>query len=228
MVTKNRKTEQLEELKTKFAEAKSVYTTKQNGLTVAEISALRKELRAVAAEFKIAKNTLIGLAAKGTDYESITDGMTGPTALLLCNDDTIAPAGIVKKFSKDNAEKIEFEAGFLDGEVLDSEKVNKVAGLPSKDVLLAQIAGMLVQPLSSMAYIIKELSEKEGGETLLKEFLVASGEATDTEAKADVAAESSEAASTSAAAEEPKTAAEPEAKAEGEAKPEEGEKGEEK
>lgn len=173
MVTKAKKEKTVDELKKKFSEAKSVFSTKQLGLTVEEITNLRNEIRDLNAEFKIAKNTLFKKAAEGTDYALLTEDLKGTTAFLFCYEDLVGPAGKVSKFSKDNKDKVTIEAAFLDGEFLDSEKASKVANLPSKEVLLSQIAGMLVQNTQSIAYILSQLGEKEEKEKLLKEFIVA-------------------------------------------------------
>jgi large subunit ribosomal protein L10 len=172
MVTKAQKDVTIEELKVKFGDAKAVYATTQKGLTVKEISALRRLLRTHKAEYKIAKNTLIGKASVGTAYEQVGAELHGPTALVFCYDDAVAPIGEVKTFSKEIENKIEMVSGLLDGEYLDVTKLNKLANLPGKKVLLSQIAGMLVQPTSMIAYILKELSEKGEGKTL-RDFLVA-------------------------------------------------------
>jgi len=173
MVTKATKEKTVEELKDKFSRAKSVFSTKQLGLSVAEITQLRNEIRDLGAEFKIAKNTFFKKAAEGTDYASLTANLKGTTAFLFCYDDVIAPAGKITKFSKENKDKVTIEGAFLDGELLDNEKASKIANLPSKDVLLSQIAGMLVQNTQSIAYIFGQLGEKEDKEKLLKEFIVA-------------------------------------------------------
>lgn len=173
MVTKATKEETVKELKEKFSRATAVYTTNQNGLTVEEISSLRNEIRSLEAEFKIAKNTLINVAAKETDYSGLTENLSGTTALLLCYGDNVSPAGKLKKFSKDNNDKIDFKGAFVDGSLLDAAGALKIADLPPKDFILAQIAGMLVQPASSIAYILKELGEKEEKDKLLKDFMLA-------------------------------------------------------
>ena len=173
MVTKATKEKTVEELKDKFSRAKSVFSTKQLGLSVEEITNLRGEIRELGAEFKIAKNTLFRKAAEGTDYASLTENLKGTTAFLFCYDDVIAPAGKVSKFAKENKNKVTIEGAFLDGELLDTETASKIASLPSKEILLSQIAGMLVQNTQSIAYIFSQLGEKEDKEKLLKEFIVA-------------------------------------------------------
>lgn len=186
MVTKLRKQETLNELKDKFSKSTAIYTTDQVGLTVSEITELRAKLRDVDAEYKIAKNTLMNLAAAGSDYESLTKDLEGPTALVFCYGDATAPAGVVKKYTKEVPDKISFKAGFLEGEFIEQEKVLQVASLPSKEVLLSQIAGLLTSAISSTAYIVGELGSKEGEDKLLKDFIVKDeAEAPKEEAKAE-------------------------------------------
>ena len=105
MVTRAQKEETVKELKDKFAKATAIYSTDQNALTVEEISNLRRELRPISAEFKIAKNKLFNIAAKGTQYEALTDSLVSTTAMLFCYGDTVGPAGVVKRFSKSAAER---------------------------------------------------------------------------------------------------------------------------
>lgn len=174
MVTKAKKEETISLLKEKFEKAAAVYTTDQTGLSVSEVRELRGKLRDVNSEYKIAKNTLMSIAAKGSDYETLTDGLVGPTALLFCYEDQTAPTGLVSKFAKEHDNKIKFKGGLLDGELLDSEKVLQIASLPSKEVLLSQIAGLLVGSLSGMAYILQELGNNDDKDKLLKEFVVES------------------------------------------------------
>ncbi len=184
MVTKAKKFEVVEELKDKLSRSTAVYTTEQSGLSDVQLKDLRKQLREVESEIKIAKNTLMGIAAKGTDYEELAKDLVGPTALLFCYGDTTAPAGKVKTFSKEADDKIKFKGAVLDGELLDAEKATTIASLPSKDVLLSQIAGMLTSSATSIAYILQELGEKDDKDKLLKDFIAGEGEE-----KAEAAAE---------------------------------------
>lgn len=172
MVTKQRKEETVSELKDKFSRAKSVFTTTQLGLTVAQITSLRDEIRSIGAEFKIAKNTLFRIASKGTDYEKLTEDLKGPSAFLFCYEDIIAPAGKLTKFSKANKNIVSIGGAFLDGELLDKDSATKIAGLPSKEVLLSQIAGMLVQNTQAIAYILSQLGENTDTTKLLKDLAV--------------------------------------------------------
>jgi large subunit ribosomal protein L10 len=172
MVTKATKEKTVAELKEKFARATAVYTTDQKGLTVSEISQLRNDIRSLNAEYKLAKNTLIRVAARDTEFESLTGELSGTTAILFCYGDNISPASKLKKFSSSTQDKVSFKGAFLDGSTLDAVSALKIADLPPKEVILAQIAGMLVQPAVSIAYILKELGEKADKGKLLKEFIL--------------------------------------------------------
>lgn len=180
MVTKAQKEETINKLKEKFSRAKSIFSTIQTGLSVAEISKLRRQVRPLGAEFKIAKNTLFRKAAQGTAFEALTSELQGPSAFLFCYDDPISPASSVKSFSKETKDKIEFGSAYLDGQILDKNSALKVASLPSKDVILAQIAGMLVQNTQSIAYILSELGQKPEQNTQLKDLITSSNNSVET------------------------------------------------
>lgn len=213
MVSKLKKEETVKELKDKFEKSNAVYTTDNLGLSVGEITELRNKLREVEAEYKIAKNTLIEISAKDTVFADLTKELEGPTALLMCYGDSTAPAGIVNKFIKTTEEKAKFKAGVLDGELLDEVKVKEVASLPSKEVLLSQIAGLLVAAPVGIAYVLSELGEK--GEGTLKDFAVdAEKPAEAPEAKTEEKAEETPAAEAKEEAAPVKEESSEEAKAE--------------
>ena len=183
MVTKADKVNTVKELSENFSNATAVFTTDQLGLTVSEITDLRNKIRPLGAKFTIAKNTLIRKAAEGSDFAELTQNLEGPTAVLFCFDNKdVEPASELKSFTKDN-EKVVFKGAYLDGAMLGADEAKAVAGLPSKDVLLSQIAGLLVNIPSSIAYIADELSKKDEDQTkLVGEFAVATAtteEATD-------------------------------------------------
>lgn len=190
MVTKLDKEETIKELEEKFSKAEAAYAVDQERITGKENTEFRKELLKLDAEYKVAKNTLFKISAKGTQFEPLVESLNGPTALLFCYGDTTAPAGFIKKYSKSKEDKIKFKASFMDGELLDEKETLEVAGLPSKEVLLSQIAGQLVSPLSGIAYIFQELGNKDGEDKKLKEFFVdspATEEAPKEEEKAEAA-----------------------------------------
>jgi large subunit ribosomal protein L10 len=120
------------------------------GLTVSEITSLRKKLRGVNAEFKVVKNTLMRLAAKDTDFGQLSGFFEGPTAVALTHGDPVALAKAMKDFAG-SSPKIRIKAGLFEGRVLASKEVETLAEVPPREVLLARLAGGLASPISRLA-----------------------------------------------------------------------------
>ncbi len=121
-----------------------------------DVDAIRKELRKVDATFMLAKKTLIKIAFKNVYNVEIDDALLpNQVAITVARGDAIAGAGIVNKFAKDKEfakeQKITFTGGFFDGQVIDGVEMGKLAGLPSREVLLARLLGSMMSPLSSLA-----------------------------------------------------------------------------
>ena len=142
--------EQVQELKHVFSKAKAVYFTEYHGLSVKEITELRSECFKSDVEFKVAKNTLIKLAASDSKIEGIDEFLKGSTAIAISYDEPVAPAKVIKNFTKDkelpNVKGILFE-----GEILHGNDFKRLADLPSKDELLAQLISMLGSPVQKFA-----------------------------------------------------------------------------
>lgn len=143
-------------LKEKFAKTALAVITDYRSLTVAEITDLRRRLIKNNAEYKIAKNTLIKLAIKDSNLIELEKLLEGPTALLLGYGDPSECAKTYVEFIKE-IEKGDIRGGFLDGKFLSKEEVKTFANLPSKEVLLGQIAGLLVANTSGIAGIFESL-----------------------------------------------------------------------
>ena len=120
------------------------------GLSVAEMTALRKKLREVDAEFRVVKNTLIRRAAKDTGFGQLDEFFSGPTAVALTHGDPVALAKAMKEFAG-GSPKIRLKAGFFDGKVLGVRDVETLAEVPPRETLLARLAGGLASPLSRLA-----------------------------------------------------------------------------
>ena len=155
-ISKAKKTEILATLETLLKDAKSVAFTSNQKLTMPDVDAIRKDLRAVNAKFILAKKTLIKIAFKNIYNVEIDDTLLpGQIALTIAKDDAIAGAGIVNKYAKDKEfakeEKIKFTGGFFEGRVIDGAEMSKLAGLPSREVLLAKLLGSMMAPLSGLA-----------------------------------------------------------------------------
>lgn len=130
----------------RLEKAKGVFLVDYKGLNVEATNRLRNELRKVNAEFQVTKNRLLMLACQETDTEVLADYMQGPTAIALAHDDLVGPAKVLVDFSN-NFKQLEIKFGQMSGKVIDREAIKKLAELPGKDILLAQVlSGMQAVP----------------------------------------------------------------------------------
>ena len=134
-----------------FSGAAAVVVVHYDGLSVAEITALRADMREVGATLKVTKNRLTRLALKGTDYEGIADLFTGPTAIGYA-DDAVSAAKALAKFAKGN-EKLRILGGGMGDTVLDVNGVKALADLPSLDELRGKLVGLLQAPAQKVAAV---------------------------------------------------------------------------
>ena len=133
------------------------------GITVAEDTALRNELRKAGVEYSVVKNTMVRRALDDSGLGELDDVLHGTTSLAVSHEDPIAPMRVVNKFAKSlNGERFVIKAGFMDGKVLPLEDISALAELPSKEVLLGQVLGMMLSPITSLAIVIKAIAEKGG------------------------------------------------------------------
>jgi large subunit ribosomal protein L10 len=151
-ITRQKKEEILQGLVDKFGRSHSVVFADYRGLDVASISELRRELRKGDAEMKVAKKTLIGLAAKDTVGELDSSVMEGPVLATFSYEDPLSGIQILYKFSKKN-ENIKLLGGIVDGKMVGPEVIQKYAKLPSKEELLAKFIGSINSPLSGFVGI---------------------------------------------------------------------------
>jgi len=150
-VTRDEKAVQLKELKEKFSQASSIIFTNYIGLKVSEVSDLRKKLREAGAEMKVAKKTLMQIAASEQGLPELEDkNMTGPVACIFSFEDPAIGAQIAFKYGKDHPQ-ISFVGGIFEGKLLTKSDAKSFATIPNKQVLLAMFAGMIRSPLVSFA-----------------------------------------------------------------------------
>ena len=142
--------DELAQLTEKLDKAKAVYFTDFLGLDVSSITELRSEFFKASIEFKVAKNTLLKLAAENINLEGLDDFLVGSTAIAISYDEPTAPAKVLKKFTEDH-DKPEVKAILFDGEVLDGSEYLKFATLPTKDELLIKLVLMLNSPITILA-----------------------------------------------------------------------------
>ena len=149
----------IEEISASIKDAQSVVVVDYRGLTVAEDTQLRKELREAGVTYK---NTMMNFAFKGTDYESLAPVLEGPSAIAISTEDATAPARILAKFAK-TAPALEIKAGVVEGTFYDANGMKAVAAVPSRDELLSKLLGSLQSPITNLARVLNQIAE-QGGE----------------------------------------------------------------
>ena len=132
------------------------------GITVAEDTALRHELRENGVEYAVVKNTLLRRALDDVNLGELDEVLSGTTSMAISKEDPIAPMRIVNKYAKQMGNRFNIKAGFMEGKVLPLDDVYALAELPSKEALLGQVLGMMLAPITSLAIVIKAIAEKDG------------------------------------------------------------------
>ena len=168
----------VQEISEQIKDAQSVVVVDYRGLTVAEDTQLRKQLREAGVAYKVYKNTLVNFAIKGTDFESLSDVLEGPNAFAISTTDATAPARVIAKFAK-TAPALEIKAGVVDGTFYDADGMKAIATIPSREELLSKFLGSIQSPITNFARVINQIAEKGG--------------AADVEVKAEEAAPAEEA-----------------------------------
>ena len=141
--------------------AQSVVVVDYRGLTVAEDTQLRKQLREAGVSYKVYKNTLVNRAVEGTEFESLRDSLEGPNAFAVSTEDATAPARVLAEFAK-KAPNLEIKAGVVEGTFYDKDGIQVIASIPSRDELLAKFLGSIQSPITNFARVIKQIAEKDG------------------------------------------------------------------
>ncbi|PID82228.1 MAG: 50S ribosomal protein L10 [Clostridiales bacterium] len=158
-----RKKEVVKQIKEKFENAQSAVVVDYRGLNVADATELRNRFREANVEYRVLKNNLVKLAIKDTDFEALSVDLTGPNAFAFGIDDAVAPAKIVKEFSKTNPH-LELKSGVVEKVYYDTEGILEIANLPSKEELIGRFMGSIKAPISNFAYFLTNLAkEKEEG-----------------------------------------------------------------
>lgn len=168
----------VQEISEQIKDAQSVVVVDYRGLTVAEDTQLRKQLREAGVAYKVYKNTLVNFAIKGTDFESLSDVLEGPNAFAISTTDATAPARVIAKFAK-TAPALEIKAGVVEGTFYDADGMKAIATIPSREELLSKFLGSIQSPITNFARVINQIADKGG--------------AADVEVKAEEAAPAEEA-----------------------------------
>lgn len=154
------KEQQVAEYAEKFGKAKSVVLVDYRGLNVAEDTSMRSELRKANVEYKVVKNRLILRAFVNAGYQGFDSVLEGPTAIAVSYDDAVAPAKIIVDNVK-KTNKITVKGGVVEGKIMDAQGITKVASVPAKPVLVAQLLGMLQTPVRGLAVALSEIAKKK-------------------------------------------------------------------
>ena len=131
------------------------------GISVADDTKLRAELRAAGVEYAVVKNTMLRLAIKDSDLAGMTDALTGSTALAISKEDPIAAARILNKFAEGSKKGFALKAGYMEGQVMDVDAVSAIAKLPDREGMLSMFAGALTSTLSGLAVAMQAYVDKQ-------------------------------------------------------------------
>ena len=154
-MNKQQKGAEVEELAQRFKRASMALVSEYKGMTAAEATELRRRLRAVRGELRVAKNTLVRRAIKDTPFAPLEEKLGGPVGVILSFEDPVAVAKTIVSF-KDAGDKLKVRAGVLGGRPISIEDVRALATLPPKEVLMAQLLGLLQAPGSQLVRLLNE------------------------------------------------------------------------
>ncbi|HPT79116.1 MAG TPA: 50S ribosomal protein L10 [Candidatus Atribacteria bacterium] len=153
MSAREEKVRIVEEIKQKLSQSSSAVLVDYRGLTVEEVTQLRKQFRENNVDYKVYKNTLTELAAKELGYDELIPYLAGPTAIAFGVKDPVAPAKILTENIK-KLKKMELKAGLIDGKVIDVDGVKALAELPSREELIAKMLGSMNAPITGLVRVL--------------------------------------------------------------------------
>jgi large subunit ribosomal protein L10 len=150
----------VEEITEKFKTAATAVVVDYRGLTVSQVTELRKQLREAGVEFKVYKNTMTRRATEAAGLEALNENLTGPNAIAFSTEDVVAPAKIINDFAKKN-EKLEIKAGVIEGTIATADDIKALAELPSREGLLSMLLSVLQAPMRNFALATKAVAEQK-------------------------------------------------------------------
>lgn len=151
----------VDEISATIEGAQSVVLVDHRGLTVAQDTELRKQLREAGITYKVYKNTMMNFAFKGTDFESLAPYLEGPSAMAVSTTDATAPARVLSNFAK-TANKLEIKAGVVEGTLYDANGMKAISEIPGREELLSRLLGSMQSPVANFARCMNQLAEKGG------------------------------------------------------------------
>lgn len=156
----DKKKQVVQEISDQFSESKSSVLVDYRGLDVAEVTALRKELRDNQVDYKVYKNSMTKRAIEGTDLEGLSDTLAGPTAIAFGKEDVVLPAKILADFAKDHKD-LEIKGGVIEGKVATLEQIQELSKLPDYDGLVSMLLSVLQAPIRNLAYATKAIADEK-------------------------------------------------------------------
>ena len=155
------KQQQVAAISDKIGSAVAGVIVDYKGITVADDTALRADLRKSDVYYAVIKNTMLRRAIAGTDLEGLSDVLSGTTAIAVSDTDYVAAAKILSEYAEKH-DNFTVKGGFLDGKIISLDKINELAKLPSREVLLATVAAAFQAPIASFARAVKAVADKDG------------------------------------------------------------------
>ncbi len=150
----------VEEITEKFKTAATAVVVDYRGLSVSQVTELRKQLREAGVEFKVYKNTMTRRAVEAAGLEGLNENLTGPNAIAFSTEDVVAPAKILNDFAKKN-DKLEIKAGVIEGAIATADDIKALAELPSREGLLSMLLSVLQAPMRNFALATKAVAEQK-------------------------------------------------------------------
>lgn len=148
------------EIGDKLRDSQSTILVDYRGLSVAEVTELRAQLREAGVDFKVYKNSMTRRAVQDAELTELTDILVGPTAIAFSNDDVVAPAKILNNFAKEH-EALEIKGGVIEGSVATLEEIKELASLPNYEGMVSMLLSVLQAPVRNFAYATKAVAEQK-------------------------------------------------------------------
>ncbi len=150
----------VKEISELLSDATAAVLVDYKGITVEQDTNLRKELRTNNVTYRVYKNTLLHRAVKDTVFEPLSENLSGRTAIAVAKGDATAPARIIANFDK-KGEMVALKAGVIEGTYYGPDKINAVATIPSREILLGRLLGSMKSPITNFARVLKQIAEKQ-------------------------------------------------------------------
>ena len=154
-----RKKQEVEALVEKMQNARSFVIVDYSGLTVEQVTKLRRELRDNGCDMVVIKNNITRRAADQLGFNAMNDSLVGPNAVAFSHVDSVSAAKVVYDFAQEN-KALELKVGVVDGEYMDNEHINVIASIPSRETLLTMIAAGLLQPVKEVAIALDLMAQE--------------------------------------------------------------------